>query len=284
MTKQGYALYPLIENLTMRRILCTTTLFALLAIAASAHDMFLKFDSFFLAPNASAVVQLLNGEFNKSENTITRDRMRDVSIVNPTGLAHPPESDWSNEGKISSLRFQTGAAGTYVVGTSTKPRELSMKAPDFNRYLQLEGVLDTYIERKKNNQLNLASTERYAKHVKAIFQVGDTRSDAYKTPLNYPVEIIPQQNPYEMKAGGALQVLCVRDGQPLVNQYVLYGVQGRGQTRFTTLKTRSNKDGIARIPLTGVGRWYVKFIHMTQVNEPPVNYESRWATLTFELK
>jgi hypothetical protein len=39
-----------------------------------------------------------------------------------------------------------------------------------------------------------------------------------------------------------------------------------------------------RIPPNAAGRWYIKFIHMTQVNEPPVNYESRWARLTFELR
>ena len=268
----------------MKRILITTTLLLLLVLAASAHDMFLKFDSYFLAPDAQEVVRLLNGEFNKSENTITRDRMRDVSLLSPAGLTHPPEADWSDEGKISSLHFRTGAAGTYVAGTSTKPKELSMKAADFNRYLQLEGVLDTFIERRKNKQLRLAATERYSKHVKAVFQVGDARSDAYKTPLGYPVEIIPQQNPYQLKVGGTLAALCVKDGQPLVNQYVLYGMQAPGQTRFTTLKTRTDKNGLARIPLTGAGRWYIKFIHMSPVNEPPVNYESRWATLTFELK
>ena len=267
----------------MKSILIPAALL-LLVVAASAHDMFLKFDSYFLAPNAQAEVQLLNGEFNKSENVITRDRMRDVSLLGPAGLTHPPEADWRDEGKTTVLRFQTGAAGTYVAGTSTRPKELAMKAADFNRYLQLEGVIDTFVERRKNKQLDLAATERYSKHVKAVFQVGDERSDAYKTPLGYPVEIIPQQNPYSLKIGDTLAALCVRDGQPLVNQYVLYGVQARGQTRFTTLKTRTNKDGIARIPLSGPGRWYVKFIHMTQVSEPPVNYESRWATLTFEMK
>lgn len=268
----------------MKNTLITTTLLLLLMMAVSAHDMFLKFDSYFLAPNASAVVPLLNGEFDRSENVITRDRMRDVSLLVPAGLSHPPEADWSDDGKISSLRFRTGATGTYVVGTSTKPKELSMKAADFNRYLQSEGVLDTFIERRKNKQLNLASTERYSKHVKAVFQVGDARTDTYKTPLGYPVEIMPQQNPYQLKVGATLAALCVKDGQPLVNQYVLYGVQPRGQTQFTTLKTRTDKNGIARIPLSGAGRWYIKFIHMSQVNEPPVNYESRWATLTFELK
>lgn len=268
----------------MKNTLITTTWLLLLMIVVSAHDMFLKFDSYFLAPNASAVVPLLNGEFDRSENVITRDRMRDVSLLGPAGLAHPPEADWRDDGKISSLHFRTGAAGTYVVGTSTKPKELSMKAADFNRYLQLEGVLDTFLERKKNKQLNLAATERYSKHVKAVFQVGDARTDTYKTPLGYPVEIIPQQNPYQLKVGATLAALCVKDGQPLVNQYVLYGVQAAGQNRFTTLKTRTDKDGLAHIPLSGAGRWYIKFIHMSQVNEPPVNYESRWATLTFELK
>lgn len=269
----------------LKSILIRAALLSLpLAVAASAHDMFLKFGSYFLAPDTQAEAQVLNGEFNKSENVITRDRMRDVSLLGPAGLSHPPETDWRDEGKTTVLRFRTGAAGTYVAGTSTRPKELSMKAADFNRYLQLEGVIDTFIERKKKNQLNLAATERYSKHVKAIFQVGEERSETYKTPLGYPVEIIPQQNPYRLKIGDALAALCVRDGQPLVNQYVLYGVQSAKQTRFTLLKTRTDKDGIARVPLSGPGRWYVKFIHMTPVNEAPVNYESRWATLTFEMK
>jgi hypothetical protein len=269
----------------LKRILIITTLLSLLPVmTVSAHDMFLKFDNYFLAPDSPASARLLNGEFNKSENVITRDRMRDVSLLGPAGLAHPPEADWSDEGKTSLLRFRAGAAGTYVAGTSTKPKELSMKAADFNRYLQLEGVIDTFVERRKNKQLNLAATERYSKHVKAIFQVGDARTDTYKTPLGYPVEIIPRQNPYELKAGATLAALCVLDGRPLVNQYVLYGVQPAGQIRYTTLKTRTDKDGVARIPLSGAGRWYIKFIHMSPVNEPPVNYESRWATLTFELR
>ena len=267
----------------MKSILFITTLL-LLVIAASAHDMFLKFDRYFLAPDAQVEVRLFNGEFNKSENTITRDRMRDVSLLSPAGLSHPPETDWRDEGKTSILRFKTGAAGTYVAGTSTKPKELAMKAADFNRYLQLEGVLDTFIERRKNKQLHLAATERYSKHVKAIFQVGNERTETYKTPLGYPVEIIPQQNPYNLKIGDTLMALCVRDGQPLVNQYVLYGVQAAGQPRFTLLKTRTDNEGVAHIPLSSAGRWYIKFIHMTHVNEAPVNYESRWATLTFELK
>ena len=32
------------------------------------------------------------------------------------------------------------------------------------------------------------------------------------------------------------------------------------------------------------GRWYVKFIHMVRVNAADADYESKWATVTFELR
>jgi hypothetical protein len=32
------------------------------------------------------------------------------------------------------------------------------------------------------------------------------------------------------------------------------------------------------------GWWYVKFIHMVPVNGDTVNYESKWPTLTFQVR
>ena len=135
-------------------------------LSAAGHDLFLKFNSFYLAPNQEVEVRLLNGEFHRSSNFIERDRMRDVSLVSPSGVTHPPLENWREAGTETVLRFATKEPGTYVVATSLKPRELAMKAAEFNRYLQLEGVNDTYLERQKNNQLKEASNERYSKHVK----------------------------------------------------------------------------------------------------------------------
>ena len=157
-----------------------------------------------------------------------------------------------------------------------------MKAAEFNRYLQSEGVADTLLERQKNGQLKEDSNERYSKHVKAIFQVGDARSDTFQKALGYPVEIIPLQNPYTLKPGATLTVRCVKDGQPLANQSVLYGWQTRSGPA-TTRQTRTDAQGLAQIKLQAVGVWYIKFINMTRVNEGAVNYESKWATLTFLL-
>ena len=70
-----------------------------LASAASAHTMFLKLESFFLEPDSSVEVELVNGDFDLSENVIARDRMVDVSLLGPSGRTHPPESAWRSFGK-----------------------------------------------------------------------------------------------------------------------------------------------------------------------------------------
>lgn len=210
--------------------------------------------------------------------------MIDVSIIKPAGeRAHPPASDWRDEGTTSLLDLETGAAGTYVVGLSTQPRDVEQKAAAFNEYLAHDGMPDTLAERRKNKELNKDVRRRYSKYVKAIFQVGNERSDSYKTPLDYPVEIIPRQNPYSLKAEQTLEVLCLKDGQPLVNQFVTAGRELNGR-EATLPSVRSDNNGLARITLKGAGKWYVKFIQMTKLDDPQLNYESKWATLTFEVR
>ena len=49
--------------------------------------------------------------------------------------------------------------------------------------------------------------------------------------------------------------------------------------------TRSNAEGIARIPLDRTGTYYIKFINMRRVTgDADANYESRWSTLTFAVR
>ncbi len=269
----------------MKRKLLMTLLFcAGLTLAAAAHDLFLKFDSYFLPPNSKATVRLLNGYFNRSENAVARDRMSDVSVVTSSGnRINPPSTDWRDETNVALLSIQTGDAGTYVAGVSTKPREITLKAAQFNDYLRHDGLPDTLAQRRRDKELNKAARERYSKHVKSIFQVDDKRSDAFNTKLGYPVEIIPRQNPYELKAGDALEVLCLKDGQPIANQFVMAGRESNRRV-IAAPGVRSDSDGLARIKLAGRGKWFVKFIHMTKLKQDGLDYESKWASLTFEIR
>ena len=269
----------------MRRKLLTAATAVILATgSAPAHDLFLKLDTYFLRPNSKATVRLLNGTFLASEGAVARDRMQDVSLLGTEVPSPATESiSWRDEGKTTLMEIQTGAPGTYVVGISTKPREITLKAADFNDYLRHDGLPDILAARTRNNELGKDSREQYSKHVRAIFQVGDRRTEDFKTPLNYPVEIIPQQNPYSLRARQTIAVLCLLNGRPLVNQFVIAGWESKNG-KVVEVNTRTDAKGIARFKLTTTGKWFVKMIHMEPSSEPGLNYESKWATLTFEIR
>ena len=288
---------------TGRRITATLAALAVLTVvivtAARAHTMFLKLDSFFLEPNSTAKVALINGDFDNSENAIARDRMLDVSVVGPGGVVHPPESAWRDSAVFhwspdsvdtAVLTFETGDPGTYLIGVSTAARVITLSAEDFNEYLVHDGITDLIEERAAAGKTNDEATERYSKHVKALVQVGDARSGEWAHELGYPVEFMPLSNPYELGRGDELQVRFLRAGQPVANQLVYanyedhHGHDHAGE-HVEAVKTRTNADGLATIPLSGTGRWYVRTIHMVETtSEADVDYESNWATLTFQVR
>lgn len=283
-----------------RRALATLAVLVVAIVGTvRAHDMFLKLESYFLAPNSTVTVSLINGTFEESENPIARDRMADVSIVGPNGVTHPPASAWRDTAAhhwspdsldTSLLTFETGGAGTYVIGVSTNPTVFTLTAQDFNDYLVHDGVVDALAQRERDGMMDEEATERYSKHVKALVQVGDARTDVYSYELGYPAEFVPLQNPYTLGVGQNLEVRLLRDGAPVSNQIVYAsheGFHGHDEAGEHTIAAtvRTDGNGIARIPLSEAGRWYLRTIHMVQTTaEPDVDYESNWATLTFEIR
>lgn len=185
-----------------------------------SHDMYLKMDTFFLNPNQKSSINLYNGTFEKSENIIDRDRMIDVSLVGNNKRTAMEEDQWTEKDSITTLNFTTGESGTWVAGVSTKARSIEMDGAAFNKYLKHDGVTDLLESRRENGLLENSAVERYSKHVKAIFQVGDTKTDDWSTKLGYPIEFIPLSNPYESHTGDAIKVQLLREGQPLANQLV----------------------------------------------------------------
>jgi uncharacterized GH25 family protein len=254
------------------------------SVTVHAHDLFLKLDSYFLPPNSKASVRIFNGTFQESEAGVSPERFQKISLIAPK-LAGPITEaiTWRTEGKTTVMEIRTGSAGTYLVGVSTKPREIDLKAADFNDYLEHDGIPDTLSRRRQDNELSRDVRERYSKHVRAVFQIGQQLTDDYKLPLNYPAEIIPQQNPYSLKVGNTVTVLCTVDGRPVGNQFVMAGWESN-DGKLHSLSTRSGPNGLATVKIEGAGKWFIKMIHMEPVSESGLNYESKWASLTFEIK
>ncbi len=208
-------------------------IFALVAfVLFSSHVMYLKLDSYFLEPNASASIQLFNGTFEKSENVIDRNRMLDASLMGNGERIKVKETQWTEKDSVTLLNFTTGEEGTWIAGISTAPKSIEMDADAFNTYLEHEGILDMLTWRRENNVSEEEAVEKYSKHVKTIFQVGDKRSDDWQKVLGYPIEFIPLENPYDLNTGDSLRVKLLLNGEPLANQlvYANYKAPGDGHT------------------------------------------------------
>lgn len=268
-----------------KRIISGFLIGALLALPVLAHDLFLRPDSFFAAVKSKVTISVLNGSFQESEGAVSFARLADVSVIAPDGkVKNPQETDFTKNETTSFLNLEPQTEGTYVVGLSTKTREIDLKAKDFNEYLEHDGIPDALAERKRAKTDNKDVRERYSKHVKTMFQVGVTLTDNYKTALGYPVEIVPQTNPYSLKVGDTFEFLCLMDGKPLTNQFVMTGYETTGGKMVKGKNVRTDKKGIAKIKIDAAGAWYVRFIQMARATEAKLDYESKWATLAFAVK
>ena len=265
---------------------------AALSLAASAglaHTMYLKLGSYFVAPGREIVLELVNGTYDRSENAIARDRMLNASLVGPGAeVVVPPVGDWWDEEDTTWLKLTPETPGTYLFGVSTRARELELAAADFNDYLEHDGVADMLEARERQGKLDEDANELYSKHVKTIFQVGDARTDAYRHRLGYPIEIVPLVNPYDLGGGDRFGFVVERAGEPVPDQlfyasHAGYHEHAEEGGHVEAVRGRTDNEGIGAFELTTPGKWYVRLIHMVEVEGGELTHESNWATLTFEI-
>ena len=146
---------------------------------------------------------------------------------------------------------------------------------------------DVLADRRSRGEMARPARERYSKHVKTLIQVGNQRSDRIDVPLGYAAELVPLANPYRLGPDGVLSVRALIDGKPMANQVVLSGGRSARGQAIPEQSVRTDGNGVARIKLRGSGVWYVKFIRMRRIDPAAgdsVDYESKWATLTFAVR
>jgi len=256
----------------------------------SGHDLFIKLDSFFLKPGTETLIHVYNGTFGESEATLARNRMVDVSLVNPAEeIVHPDNSLWFEENNQTVLRIKTGKAGTGVLGVSTTTRVGEFTPESFISNMKHEGLLDVLEERKKSGEDSNPVRKKYSKHVKAIFQVGEKRSEEYKSVFGYPIEFVPITNPYALKIGDELGMKLLIDGKPVAGEMVYasyndeFGHASDGSA-IDVYQTKTDKNGIVKIKISEAGHWYFRTVNLVKSTEPDADYISISASLTFEVK
>lgn len=259
-------------------------------VALSAHNLFIKPESFYLKPNTQSKLYVYNGTFTESHSILARKRMADISLVNPgEGVTHPDTASWYDMNNQSILEFKTGNEGTGVFGVSNFPRINEYTPEIFIENMKHEGLLDVLEARRKAGEESKHVKKKYAKHVKTIFQIGNKLTDDYKTILGYPIELIPLSNPYALNVGDELQMKLLINGKPMTGIMVyashndLHGY-GEDGTPLDAFKTETDEHGIVKVKITHAGHWYFRTVYLTKNADQDADYVSNSASITFEVR
>lgn len=246
-----------------------------------SHDMWLETDDFFLQPGQTVVMRNGNGAiYQESENAVAVDRIASLFVVTPEGRRIEPEAPYTAD-VWTKFEFTPERAGNYWVALSSKPREIRLSGGDFTAYLEHDGIPNILREREEKGISDRDEVEQYSKYVKAYLQAGDVRSDNHDNPLGLTIEIVPLVNPYALEAGQGLPVRVLFQGDPLAGLTLHAGTDGQAEA-LSTVET--DAAGEAEIPITESGKWYVRGIHLSQVDKQDHSYESYWCTLTFQIR
>ena len=157
----------------------------------------------------------------------------------------------------------------------------------FLEYLEHE---DLELEEFRPHLGNRAEqSERYARTLKCLFQVGEAGSeDLHKKVLGQRLEILLQQNPYTLKPGEELDVKVLFDGKPASDQLVT-AFNGDGDQLIATSKQRTDSRGIARFTLERAGFWLVRLVLLQPCSAAPdvdcsdIDWQSYWSAYSFRL-
>ncbi len=261
---------------------------------AQAHQTYLISDLYEMRPGTDNYLTLKNGTFFESGYSITRKMSRDISIVMNGERKTPPDHEVEDvDGNPTFLstyiKVFAEKEGTGLGGVAAHPDYIALPAELFENYLIHEGMVDAVAEFQATNKLGTIR-ERYTKHAKGVFQVGELLTDDYKHALDYKVEIFVEQNPGSIKVGDEMSIQVLLDGNPLENQQVFVSYASKEVPENATVpesseySLRTNEEGRATFKITKKDKWYIQLIHMVKVDDEDADWESNWSTINFEIK
>lgn len=233
------------------------------------HDLYLMPQKFRPAAGEAILISAHTGDsFPLSEQP-----------VDPARLSSLPANEWRMLGKATHATMQVQPGSQYF-GVFTRPRFIEMEPAKFIDYLKEEG-LTTQLEAYKT--MAGKSREMYSKYAKAYVVAGQSNANFAK-PLGLKIEIVPQADPANLKPGDEVPVQVLFDGKPIADIQIEIATSRDPRTKSDFTKVgRTNSEGLLSIPVASAGKIRLHAVAMLQVKAATHDWESYWASLTFEV-
>ncbi|MFT7533382.1 MAG: putative GH25 family protein [Gammaproteobacteria bacterium] len=178
--------------------------------------------------------------------------------------------------------FWVQQPGLISVAYVSEREYVELDSLKFHDYLNGEGLEKIVLLREQLGSSTVVGREYFSRCAKTLISVGSYPLAGIK-PQNFacPLEIVSTQNPYSLNSGDGLSVQLLFRGKPLSGALV------SGFTKKlpdAIVSARTDVNGLARLILNHSGQWLIKAVEMVPIDEEGADWESFWASMTFELQ
>lgn len=251
----------------------------LLSLQLSAHDLYLRLQTY--QPDAGAVVRVEfhNGDkFPASEVPAKIERLRDTQVAGGAAF-----QDLRIEGTATVADVVAPTApGLFTLTARTIPNFIELETKKFEDYLRHEGLGSVIEWRKQHGESKKPGREHYSKYVKALGYVG-APSGRFDVAARLMIEFVPLANPYALATGQPLPVRVLFRGKPQAGLAVTLSHAEAGQVTSQMVGV-TNSQGELGVPVSGPGLWKLHTIAMERkTDKTTADWESFWASFTFEI-
>ncbi len=268
-----------------------------------AHDVYLKPTSYETETGQETEVIVFDGSFAESVYAITTGSVSELQVADAGGTSSIDTSSWDSVEKksplwklarkrsgtlsgtnlklTSSFKYSPDKPGSHVLGLSLYEFRVAMNLEDFVTYLEEEAGQTLDLEALGFTEPDDVIRERFTKTAKTIINVDGEVSSHALEPMGLLVEIVPLEHPATTEVGQSLSFRLFEEGEPLTDHPVIIGRKGDSDLHLVLL---SDDKGIVTLPITATDVWWLKLIRIQPAPEDdPMDFYSRWASLTFEI-
>ena len=161
-----------------------------------------------------------------------------------------------------------------------------MEAKKFNTYLNEEGLLEVLRHREVYNQDTSAGRENYQRCAKTLIRIKSRmgKSDYLKTsfytsPAGLPLDIVPIDNPYNLKQPGIISFSIYFQNKILRGGKAWLWQRKGGKTTKIAVDI---ENGVVKATIDPTGTWMLSLVKMV---EDPIKgngyWQSYWGSITW---
>jgi uncharacterized GH25 family protein len=261
----------------------TTTILLTICLAATvfAHEYVLIAYDFIVKKGEKLELHLfVTDGFNiELERPFQKPITKEFELISENGKTDLiPEL---TDGAFPVLEMDVDFEGLGLIHMERDYARITMQNDKFLSYLEGDNIENIAIDDSTKTE----QTERYTRYIKTLIQSNPKANDEiYKTVVGHNFEIVPLQNPYELKKGDWIKAKVFFMGEPL-NDKAITARNRVGNEPAIYQYSRTDENGVCSFKLEREGEW---FFHSTHMIESPdkkdTDWESFWTTFSFGIE